>query len=206
MIQSTIFEGYWNREEQIARLQLPPENRDTEVFFVWHTSQERYGFNHREIGIKLTDAGERDYVHVKACYFVPRIILDVSFTPPVKTKLGEEIGQVTDSRVVECDRHFFANLQAWYYPTEKTLMLWEVDLFSQYRGNNPTKDFLLSLLWCSFEERLLKRFSDCEKIVTLGHEPKYDVEKWRKFLTTQGYAPNFDNTFIKYRTDRAEIV
>lgn len=199
MTEQTNFDDYWERSEYVADLGFPPDDHNTAVFFLWHSSREAYRSGHREIGIKLSGAGEKDYCHVKACFYIPRIVVTVGFTPPVQTDLGEEVGQVTDSRVEGSDRHFIANLQAWYYPDVKTLMLWEVDIFSSYCGVDPTRDFLLSNLWYFFEQSLLKRFSDCEKIVTPGHEPKYDDKKWREFLTSQGFEPSFDNTFIKRR-------
>lgn len=176
---------------------LPPRDRAHEVFFLWHESNERYGRDHHEIGVSLSSAGERDYIHVKACYYVPRIILTFSPTPPVKSELGEEIGEVTDSRVEGHDRHEIAGLQAWYYPDKKTLMLWEVDLFGAYREEDPTRDLLLGSLWYFFERDLLLRFTDCERIITPGWDPKYDGEKWREFLESQGYAAHQENTFIK---------
>ena len=197
MMQTTGFDDYWQREEHVARLMLPLGDYESEVFFLWHASRESYGTDHREIGVNLKGAGERDYVHAKACYYSPRIIVTFDLAPPAQTQLGEEIGQVTDSRVEGSDRHFIAGLQGWYYLSEKTLMLWEVDLFGQYRTQDPTRDFLLGAFWYFFEQGLLQQFSDCERIVTPGWEPKYEGEKWRQFLESRGYVPHEENTFIK---------
>lgn len=195
--QPTSYDDYWQRSEHIARLPLPPADIENDVFFLWHQSRERYDRHHREIGIQLTRAGERDYVHVKACFYVPRIILTVGLTPPINTELGEEIGQVLDAQQEGHDRHFIAGLQAWYYGDEKTLMLWEVDLFPSFCEADPTQDFLLATLWQSFEQGLLHRFEDCKAIVTPGWEPKYDNEQYRAFLVHRGYTPRVENTFHK---------
>lgn len=197
---TTSLDDYWQQEEHVARLLLPPRDHGQEVFFLWHSSPERYGKDHRELGIDLSDAGERQYVHVKAYYYAPRIILSVSLARPVETPLGEEIGEVTESRVEGADRHFIANLQAWYYPTEKSLMLWEVDMSGHYGMSDPTRDFLLGSLWYFFERGLLSRFRDCERIVTPGADPSYSDESWREFLKSQAYQPHRDNTFIKLVT------
>lgn len=197
-MQTNDFDDYWQKTEHIARLQLPPDDRDAEIFFLWHFAQEEYKANYSEIGIKLPRPSERDYVHVKACYFVPRIVLTVGLTPPEQDEIGTEIGRVEDSRVTGSDRHFIANLQAWYYRNEKTLMLWEVDLFPRYASDDPTTDFLFGSLWYFFEEKLLELFPDCERIVTPGGEPKYDDAKWKEFLVSRNYDPNYENTFVKY--------
>lgn len=195
--QANIQDDYWQRSEHIARLPLPPADREHDVFLLWHQSRERYDRHHIEIGIQLNRAGERDYVHVKACFYVPRIIMTVGLTPSVTTELGEERGQVLDAQQEGHDRHFIAGLQAWYYSDKKTLMLWEVDLSPSFGEPDPTLDFLLATLWQSFEQGLLARFTDCKAIVTPGWEPKYDTEQYRTFLRHQGFAPHFDNTFSK---------
>lgn len=193
----TNLDDYWQREEFVARLPLPPQNYESDIFFLWHQSRERYGRDHREIGVKLSAAGERDYVHVKACFYVPRIILTVALTPPVETDIGEEIGEVVDSHQEGSDRHFIAGLQAWYYPSARTLMLWEVNLFGSYRDEDPAQDFLLSTLWHYFEQGLLERFPVCERIVTPSWEPSYEPHQWERFLAARGYTPHYENTYSK---------
>jgi len=120
---------------------------------------------------------------------VPRIILTVGLSKSVQTEAGEEIGKVIDSNREGSERREIASLQSWYYRDEKTLMLWEVEVFGQHRSADPTENFLLAVLWQHFEEELQKKFSDCEQIVTPGWEPKYSVEQWRKFLASQGLHP-----------------
>ncbi|HKQ05705.1 MAG TPA: hypothetical protein VJ464_11270 [Blastocatellia bacterium] len=126
-------DDYWEREECAARLPLPPGDQEQDIFFLWHHSRECYGKNHQEVDIRFQDPGERDYVHCKAFYYVPRIVLTVSATAPVQTDAGTEIGEVLDSRKEGSDHHIVAGLQAWYYRAERILMRWEVDLFHPYR-------------------------------------------------------------------------
>jgi hypothetical protein len=183
-------DDYWNKEEFAGRLLFPPHDDERDVFFPWHESRERYGRNHRDLGLTLREPGERDYIHVKACFYSPRIIVTLALTPPMQSELGEEIGEVTGSRQEGRNRHDIANCQAWYYPTEKTLMLWEVDLFSSAsEEEDPTKDFLLSSLWVLFEKQLLERFPDCERILTPHHEPRYERALFQAFLCERGYTP-----------------
>jgi hypothetical protein len=202
MMTTTAVDDYWSKEEFAGRLLFPPRDNERDVFFPWHESSERYGRNHRELGLTLADPGERDYVHVKACFYSPRIILTFDLTPPIQTDIGVQIGEVTDSRQKGQNRHDVANCQAWYYPNEKTLMLWEVDLYSSVSGEeDPTKDFLLSSLWVLFETRLLERFPDCERILTPHHEPRYDRAFFQTFLRERGYTPGPEKSgvFVKLR-------
>jgi hypothetical protein len=193
-------DDYWTDQEFIARLLIPPKDHERDVFFLWHQSRERYGRGHKELGLTLNEPGQRDYVHTRACFFSPHIILTVALTPSEQTDLGRHIGEVADSRTEGQVRHDIANLQAWYYGSEKTLMLWEVDMFGPYsEGDDPTKDFLLSSLWQCFETRLLKRFPECERILTPHSEPRYENELFRAFLRDRGYqaGPEMSGVFEK---------
>ncbi|HZS04822.1 MAG TPA: hypothetical protein VFD58_08300 [Blastocatellia bacterium] len=190
-------DDYWQAEQHLGLIELPPFNQEQDLFFLWHRSEEKYPKNHREIGVRLPTAGVRDYVHVKACYYTPNIILTVGLTEPVQTSFGEEIGSVEGVRREGSTRHFIGSLQAWYYRGERTLMLWEVDLFGPHSADDPTEDFLLQVLWHYFEQGLLVRFPDCLKVVTPGWEPKYEGASWREFLKGRGFFPYADNTFIK---------
>lgn len=190
VMMATAVDDYWNKEEFIGRLLFPPRDDERDVFFAWHESRERYGRNHRELGLTLREPGDRVYIHVKPCFYSPRIILTFAITPPVETDIGKEIGIATGSRQEGLNRHEVANCQAWYYTTKKTLMLWEVDLLSSVsKEEDPTKDFLLSSLWVLFEKRLLERFPDCKHILTPHHEPRYERTLFQAFLRERGYKP-----------------
>lgn len=192
-------DDYWDRGEEIGRLPLPPRDNEREVSFIWHQSREKYGRGHREIGLGvLRDNGERVYVHAKAVFYSPKIILTVGLMPPIETAIGNEVGEVLGARTEGQTRHEVANCQAWYYEKEKVLTLWEVDMRTNYReSEDPTQDFILSSIWQVFEQKLLREFSDVKTILTPGHEPSYDDEQFRAFLQQQGYAPHIENTFRK---------
>lgn len=193
----TQLDDYWQRVEPIAKLPLPPQDHEHDVYFLWHQSREKYGRGHQEIGITLTEAGERVYVHAKAYYSTPNIIVTVAFTTPIRTAIGEEVGQVLDSEARGAKHHEVASCQAWYYEKERTLMLWEVDVRSHYAGGDPSQDFLLITLWDAFEQALLQEVPECYQIITPGWEPGYEVEQWKSFLSARGYNPHRENTYIK---------
>ena len=195
----TAIDEYWTRRQEIGRLLLPPRDHERDISFIWHQSREKYGRGHREIGLGvMKDNGERVYVHAKAVFYSPNIILTVGLTPPTETAIGKEVGQVLDSRIEGQTRHEVSNCQAWYYEKEKVLMLWEVDMRTNYReSEDPTQDFLLSSIWLAFELALLREFPDVETIITPGHEPDYDDELFRAFLQSLGYSPHIENTFRK---------
>jgi hypothetical protein len=79
--------------------------------------------------------------------------------------------------------------QAWFYPKEHILILWECFLNDPYQADDPRNDHLLQPLWQGFETFLLNRFPQAEKIVTPSWEPMYDhtADSWPEFLQNLGY-------------------
>jgi len=192
-------DDYYQETRYVARLPIPPQDTEHDVSFLWHRAREDYGRGHREIGLgSFKEPGERIYIHAKAVYSLPRIVLTVAFTPSVQSDLGEEIGHVQEVKQQGYDRHEVASLQAWYYERKRVLMLWEVDVRHHCReADDPAKDFLLSTLWHYFEQNLLAEFPDCRAILTPGWEPSYDGAPFRAFLQERGYSPHVENTFRK---------
>ncbi|HZF41710.1 MAG TPA: hypothetical protein VE715_23025 [Blastocatellia bacterium] len=170
---------YWTRRVEIGRLPLPIEG-DQAASLIWHQVQENCGRGHREIGLGvMKDNTDRVYVHAKACYFTPEIAVTICVTAP-NARPGEQVGVVEDVQRRGSIRREFANLQAWFYPGERALMLWEVDLW-RGREENPTQDFLLACLFDGFERELLRIFPDVRQVIT-PHEPNYPSEQWAASL------------------------
>jgi hypothetical protein len=199
MMQQTAIDDYWTNTEEIGRLLLPPRDDEREVSFIWHQTREEYGRGHREIGLGvMAEPGERVYVHAKAVFYSPEIFVTFALTPPTPSELGTEIGQVIDSETRGQRRHEVASCKAWYYEKEKVLMIWEVDMRSNYRESaDPTQDFVLSSVWLAFESALLREFLDVQTIITPGWEPSYEGEQFRACLQQLGYAPHEENSFKK---------
>ncbi len=86
--------------------------------------------------------------------------------------------------------------QAWYYPADRILMIWECFPLDQYKETVPSKDMNLRALWSGFERTLLARLPQPDRIVTTW-EDIYLREQWADFLLTQGYAPDGPATFAK---------
>jgi hypothetical protein len=128
------------------------------------------------------------------CYFTPEIVVTIAVTAP-NAAPGEQVGVVEDAQRRGSIRREFANLQAWYYPGARALMLWEVDLW-RGREEDPAQDFLLACLWDGFERELLRVFPDAQEIIT-PHEPNYDSRLWAAFLSERGYKPHMENTYRK---------
>jgi hypothetical protein len=192
-------EEYWQKREDWGEAEIELNGKARQLFAKIHDAPEDYSHYaiRTELGLKLKHLrGMRDYVHVRLETPVPRIKLTfmqgksmLALDQPVRER-EQEIGVVVDSRVTGTDYRAVGNCQAWFYPVDRILVLWEVTLYeSNKQAFAPLENKLLRDAWQQFEKWLLARFPTTERIVTPGWEPAYSPEEWSEFLTKQGYQP-----------------
>lgn len=158
-----------------------------------HQSQER--FNRHDELIPLTKTtGTRTYFHAKPYILVPDVRLNVALFP--SSHPDGMIGQVVSSRQEGTRQVEIGQAQAWYYPTDRVLMLWECYLLDAYRQHDPLQDKALQTLWDGFERTLLERLPATDWLVTTW-EDTYDRSEWAFFLSRRGYQPFTGATFAK---------
>ena len=90
--------------------------------------------------------------------------------------------------------------QAWYYPSDQLVMLWECFPEERYRtSDDPRRDATLTTLWSGFETWLADRFPAARRLVTIW-EDLYDRPVWQAFLEERDYVPIAPAAFAKDRT------
>jgi hypothetical protein len=100
------------------------------------------------------------------------------------------IGEVTSSDWVGMRQREVGQGQAWFYPEDHTLVLWECFLEDWYRKADPRTDDNLKTIWLGFEGFLLRTLlQQVDHIATPSWEPLYDEYKqaWQEFLEELGY-------------------
>jgi hypothetical protein len=200
---------YWHQLVPIGKATFS-HNDTHELYLQVHTSDEAYTDEwDRELGIELSaPRGLRHYVHVKPCLLIPRIMLNVAVSDSVEVAtqtpasiFGEPIGEVISSKVQGIERREIGNAQAWFYPSDNVLVLWECEVFRSFgsRSKDPATNNILAMAWEGFERVLLEIFTDTKRIVTPGWEPEYRTEQWQAFLYGCGYQPENGNpqAFVK---------
>lgn len=86
--------------------------------------------------------------------------------------------------------------QAWHYPANRTILLWELTLFRD-GTDDPREDLLLRTLWVGFERFLVERYPTARRLVTPAWEPQYERTLYRSFLSGLGYGPLTEAAFAK---------
>lgn len=184
---------YWQHD---VAIETPPSYELLGGFgfrFKIHEATERYGRSHEDL-VKLAGPGERRYFHGKPYQLIADHHLTVglfSVPPP-----SGEIGVVEDSRWEGFRHQDVGNAQGWYYPENRTLVLWECFLEDRYRGGAPYDDTLNLVIWQSFERFLVDHSPGVERIVTTW-EDIYDRDTWQLFLEGQGYRQMSPASFAK---------
>jgi hypothetical protein len=159
-----------------------------------HTTTER--FSRRQEIIPLAHpSGDRTYMHGKPYLLVPDITLTVAFSPePAPTGA---IGTVTGSQWTGMRDEEIGQAQAWYYPADQLLVLWECFPEPRYRqSDDPREDPILAALWTGLETWLTGRFPNTRRLVTTW-EDLYDRSQWQRFLAERGYDQIAPAAFAK---------
>lgn len=161
-----------------------------------HHSEEIYhGRNIAELIPLRHPTGNRIYIHAKPYVLEPEITLTIGLFPTPRATGA--VGEVVDADW-EGIRHVeIGQAQAWYYPPDRQLVLWECYLFDRWRVADPVHDPALAALWLGFEKQLLTRFPAAERVATPSWEDIYDRPAWQAFLASQGYTPAVPGAFVK---------
>jgi hypothetical protein len=177
---------YWQRRLALGEALLHGEK--TPLYMKLHTSKERYSALDREELVPLsTPTGERLYVHGKPYLRSPDIRLTVVLRH--QTIERGEIGQVVSAQQQGFREREIGQAQAWYYPADKLLVLWECYLFDSYQQTkDPREDAMLTTVWTGFEQVLANHLPATSRIVTPAWEDIYDREQWQAFLGLRGYT------------------
>jgi hypothetical protein len=189
---TTAPDAYWTRNLVIGEGDI--QGNKSLIRLHLHRSEERAYHSKSLFPITTKRGDTRTYFHAKPYILLPQMTLTIGLTKPKVD--SDEIGRVIGSDVTKLQEREIGNAQAWYYPADKALVLWECYLFEPYRKADPLKDPLLATIWQGFEKTLLKELPDTAKIFTT-YEPIYDRPVYVTFLAKHGYRPVEKVAFVK---------
>jgi hypothetical protein len=147
-----------------------------------HEETERY-HGRSEIFPLTSKTGSRVYFHAQPYILIPDIRLAVGLYSHPR---GEAIGEVESSSWEGMRHEVVGNAQAWYYPAEKALLMWEAFLEERHRRADPLDDENLQTLWTGLERVLLDRCAGVERFYTTW-EDIYERSLWKQFVEDCGY-------------------
>ncbi len=152
---------YWTDDLSLGEVALPREI--SVVRLRWHQSEERIR-DHEELLPLEHKTGPRFYIHARPYVLEPAITLTVGLYP-TSTETGA-VGEVVGSEWEGMRHREVGQAQAWYYPLDRLLVLWECYLFDAWCRDDPVGDPALADLWHGFEGELRRRFPEAERVAT----------------------------------------
>jgi hypothetical protein len=171
---------------------------------VWgrfHTSEEQYHASLDEEIIPIKEKkGKRTYVMMQPYVREPNLTLTIGLYDKPKQYADQEspIGEVLGSRHEGFKEVQVGNAQAWYYHTDKTIVLWECFFDDRFRKDPLTTDKNMQKLWRSFEHWLIKQFPQASTLATPFNDPiAQSIEEYQLFLKSLGYSPLAQAAFGK---------
>jgi hypothetical protein len=192
---------FWTERRELFTAQFPTYYREPQqVHGRFHTSDERYFDGSREI-IPLTQRrGHRTYVMMHPYVREPKLTFTVGLYPKPKHYADQEspIGEVIGSHHEGFREAQVGNAQAWYYPTDKTIVLWECFFDDRFRKHPLPTDTNMQNLWQAFEHYLLKKFPQASTLATPFNDPiAASIDEYQIFLKTLGYSSLAQGAFGK---------
>ena len=160
-----------------------------------HVSDEKFRYGNHEIillTMKPGETGKRTYVMMHPYILEPELFMTVGMYPKPKhyADQDEAVGEVLSTHVKGMRQHQIGNSQAWYYPIDKTIVLWECYLYEDMRNKPLPEDKHMQNLWHGFENWLYKQYPDATRITTPFNDPiAKTIEEYQTFLRSLGYAP-----------------
>ena len=158
-----------------------------------HISEEQYDFHN--LGHRLerrylkNGKGRRTYHLLHPYVEQPNIVLSMAVQPKHYADAGAHVAGLRHEDI--------GNAQAWYYPQDKVLVLWECFFLDFARDVPLLKDTNMANLWIRFEQWLLTRYPDAERIVTPYADPIWNIKEYQAFLRARGYTKGKSGTFTK---------
>jgi hypothetical protein len=155
-----------------------------------HLADERYHKSDADLEIvPLTQKqGESTYVNMRAYVHIPDITLTVRLhAQPDRPTIGEVVSSHEKPKMKEQE---IGDGQAWYYPADRTIVLWECELHRPFEQAPIHRDPNMHGLWSGFEQFLTAQFPDAVQIATTYSDPSYETAEYQEFLTVLGYSPH----------------
>jgi len=167
-----------------------------------HVSEERYSWGYKEIIPLSEKKGVRPYVNMHPYVLEPEMFITIGLYPKPKqyADQDEAIGEtISTPQVKGVRQHQIGNSQAWYYPADQTIVIWECFLDSQVRNRQSlSEDMHMPKLWKAFEQWLSQQFPEAIRIVTPFNDPiAKSIEEYQSFLRALGYEPIAQAAFGK---------
>ncbi len=196
-----VEDDFWTERRELFTAQFPTYYTKPErVWGRFHTSEEQYESSPHEIISISQRKGARTYVMMQPYVREPKLTLtiDLYTNPKHYADQDSPLGEVIGSNQEGFREAQVGNAQAWYYHTDKTIVLWECFFDDRFRKHPLPEDANMQKLWQSFEHYLLTKFPKASTLATPFNDPIAEsIDEYQAFLKTLGYTSLAQGAFGK---------
>ena len=155
-------DDYWTERIQLYTAQFTTYyTKPQKIWSRLHISEEKFSASKHEIIPIKEQVGKRSYVMMQP------YVLEPIFR---EAQAGKA--------------------QAWYYHSDKTIVLWECFFDRRFRRHPFDKDGNMQKLWKGFEHWLIKQFPKATILATPFNDPIAEsIDEYQTFLKSLGYSP-----------------
>ena len=189
---------YWTEDVQIGEGTFRYyHDQPRQVWARVHESLGPYSFERHEQAITPVThlRGTRRYVHAQVFTWEPELRFTVGLWP--RPAADGSIGQVVGTEQRGQRRQELGKAQAWYYPADGLMVLWECFYNRFYRDAPLLEDANMAALWQGLERWLAGCFPQAQWIATPFRDPLFETSEYQAFLRRLGYAPVAQAAFGK---------
>jgi hypothetical protein len=198
----TVEDDFWTERLPFFTAHFPSYYRKPQqVHGRFHTSEEQYDAMGQEILPLSERKGLRTYVMMHPYVLEPKLTFTVGLynTPKKYADQESPIGEVIGSNHEGFREAQLGNAQAWYYHTDKMIVLWECFFGSRFHQHPFAADTNMRQLWQAFECYLVQKFPKAETLATPFNDPIAEsIEEYQAFLTSLGFSPLAKAAFGKH--------
>lgn len=101
---------------------------------------------------------------------------------PDGSRHGAAVLEVVDATWTGFQHRRLGTAQAWAYPADRLLVVWECVLDDWVRRDSSLMDPVLTTVWTGFERVLTRWFPQAERIATPSWVNLYEHPVWHQFL------------------------
>jgi hypothetical protein len=187
-------DDFWTERNPLFTMQFPSYyTKPQSVWGRFHTAQETYLGAASELVPLKHKKGQCIYIMMQPYVLEPRLTISVALDHTPKKYADQEspIGRTVGQPQMDGFREEqVGNAQAWFYPEDKMIVLWECFFDSRSRRYPLAEDENMQKLWNGFERWLIREFPTAETIATPLDDPiAHSIAEYQAFLQVLGYEP-----------------
>jgi hypothetical protein len=187
-------DDFWTEGVQLFTAQFPTYyTKPQKVWGRFHISEETHLDSRGEIIPLSEKSGKRSYVMMHPYVLEPILTFSVALYNKPKHYADQEsaIGKTVEEAKQKGFRKVqVGSAQAWYYHTDKTIVLWECFFDERFSTHPFSNNENMKRLWKGFEHWLIKKFPQATTLATPFNDPIAEsIDEYQAFLKILGYSP-----------------